>query len=104
MRDSEGAMRVRFISYSCASVFLLFGVLATGPVSGQEKKTEYFKGKIVSLATLVEKFGGKLDADAAPFWLALAGEDGRIYPLLKDDGSRMFFKDARLLNRPVRLT
>jgi len=25
-------------------------------------------------------------------------------PLVKDDGSRMFFKDKRLLDRPMRLT
>jgi hypothetical protein len=36
--------------------------------------------------------------------LALVTDDAKIYPLIKDDGSRMFFKDARLLNRPMRLT
>ncbi len=29
---------------------------------------------------------------------------GDIYPLIKDEGSRMFFKDATLLKRPMRLT
>jgi hypothetical protein len=67
-------------------------------------KTEFYKGKVVPLAGLVEKFGSKLDPDAAPNWLALVGEDGKIYPLIKDDGSRMFFTDSRLLNRPMRLT
>src|SRR5262249_2480563 len=51
-----------------------------------------------------EKAGVRLDPDAAPHWLALAGDDGKVYPLVKDVGSRMFFKDATLLNRPVRLT
>jgi hypothetical protein len=69
-----------------------------------EEKTEYFKGKVVPLAGIVEKFGVKLDSDAAPAWLALASDDGKIYPLIKDDGARMFFQDARLLNRPMRLT
>jgi hypothetical protein len=67
-------------------------------------KTEYFKGKVVPLADLIEKEGGKLDADAAPYWLALVADDGKVYPLLKDDGARMFFKDAKLVNRPMRLT
>jgi hypothetical protein len=67
-------------------------------------KPSYFKGKVVPLASLVGKVGSKLDADAAPHWLALASDDGTIYPLIKDDGSRMFFKDETLLNRPMRLT
>jgi hypothetical protein len=67
-------------------------------------KTEFYKGKVVPLADLLGKQGAKLDADAAPYWLALVTDDGKIYPLVKDAGSRMFFKDAKLLNRPMRLT
>jgi hypothetical protein len=69
-----------------------------------EPRTEYFNGKVVPLAPLLEKFGAKLDADAAPSWLALQGDDGKVYPLIKDDGSRLFFLDKRLLDRPMRLT
>lgn len=67
-------------------------------------KTEFFTGKVVPLAGLLEKIGSKLDADAAPHWLALVTDDAKIYPLIKDDGSRMFFKDEQLLRRPMRLT
>ncbi|HEY7422996.1 MAG TPA: hypothetical protein VH682_02025 [Gemmataceae bacterium] len=67
-------------------------------------KTEYYKGKVVPLADLVAKAGSRLDADAAPHWLALAGDDGKVYPLVKDSGSRLFFKDPALLKRPMRLT
>jgi hypothetical protein len=67
-------------------------------------KTQYFNGKVVPLAAVLEKQGAKLDADAAAHWMALVGDDGKIYPLVKDDGSRMFFKDKALLNRPMRLT
>lgn len=67
-------------------------------------KTEFFKGKVVPLADLLAKQGAKLDADAAPHWLALVTDDNKVYPLVKDAGSRMFFKDAKLLNRPMRLT
>ena len=38
----------------------------------KEPKTEDFTGKVVPLAPLLEKFGAKLDADAAPSWLALS--------------------------------
>jgi hypothetical protein len=31
-------------------------------------------------------------------------EDGKTYPLIKDAGSRMFFKDQKMLNRQVQLT
>ena len=65
---------------------------------------QQFKGKVVPLAGVVEKFGSKLDPDAAACFMVLIGEDGKVYTLIKDDGSRMFFKDSRLLNRPMRLT
>jgi hypothetical protein len=67
-------------------------------------KTQYYKGKVVPLASVLARHGAKLDADAAPHWLALVAVDGKVYPLVKDDGARMFFKDPRLLNRPMRLT
>jgi hypothetical protein len=70
----------------------------------KEPKAQHLAGKVVPLAPLLDKFGAKLDADAAPSWLALSGDDGKIYPLIKDDGSRMFFLDKRLLDRPMRLT
>jgi hypothetical protein len=55
------------------------------------------------LADLLAKQKIKSDADAAPT-LVLQADDGKLYPLIKDDGSRMFFKDAKLLHRPMRLT
>lgn len=78
----------------------LFLALARDPAP----KNEYFKGKVVPLAGLLDKQGARLDADAAPFWLALASDDGKVYPLIKDDGARMFFRDTTLLDRPMRLT
>jgi hypothetical protein len=67
-------------------------------------KSQVYIGKVVPLAGLLEKFGSRLDAEAAPHWLALVTEERQIYPLIRDDGSRMFFKDEKLLNRPMRLT
>src|SRR5437660_591702 len=69
-----------------------------------DEKPEIFTGKVVPLADLVAKSGSRLDADAAPYWLALVTDDGKVYPLVKDAGARMFFKDAELLNRPMQLT
>jgi hypothetical protein len=67
-------------------------------------KIEHYKGKVVPLADVLDKAGAPLDADAAPYWFALVGEDGKMYPLVKDGGSRLFFQDRELLNRPMRLT
>lgn len=60
-------------------------------------------GKVRPLADLVGQLGSKLDADAVPFHVALVTEDGKIYPLIKDAGGRLFFLDKRLLDRPMRL-
>jgi hypothetical protein len=80
--------------------------LAGGWANGKKApdKNEFYKGKVVPLADLLAKDGIKLDADAVATTLVLQAEDGKIYPLVKDEGSRMFYKDAKLLNRPMRLT
>jgi hypothetical protein len=69
-----------------------------------DDKVETFTGKVLPLADLVAKSGSRLDGDAAPHWLALVTDDGKVYPLVKDTGARMFFKDPALLNRPMRLS
>jgi hypothetical protein len=79
-------------------------LLSRGGQGPAAPKEQAFDGKVVALADLLKKAGIKLDADAAPQWLALVTAEGKVHPLIKDDGARMFFKDARLLNRPVRLT
>jgi hypothetical protein len=63
-----------------------------------------FAGKVMPLAGVLAKDGVQLDRDAEPVSLILAGDDGKYLPLVKDAGSRMFFKDKQLLNRPMRLT
>jgi hypothetical protein len=66
-------------------------------------RSDVFTGKVVPLAEVVEAAGGRLDADAGPA-LVLSGDDGKSYLLVKDAGSRLFFKDKALLRRPMRLT
>lgn len=87
-----------------ALVCVLAGVLASVWAAKPDAKAEVLTGKVVPLADVVAKAGGKLDADAAPAWLALVTDAGKVYPLVKDDGSRLFFLDKALLNRPVQLT
>jgi hypothetical protein len=67
-------------------------------------KNQSFKGVVVPLDKLLAKQDVKLDPDAIPYSLVLQTEDGKVHPLVKDAGARMFFKDPRLLDRPMRLT
>src|SRR5262245_2608065 len=89
----------RFLALSLL-LFFAATIIAAPPAD----KNQDFRGKVVPLASVLEKEGAKLDADATPHWLALVTDDGKVYPLVKDDGGRMFFKDPRLLNRPMVLT
>jgi hypothetical protein len=67
-------------------------------------KLESFTGKVIPLGPYLEKLNARLDQDAASLWYGLVADDGKVYPLIKDSGSRMFFSDPQLLNRPMRLT
>jgi hypothetical protein len=85
--------------------------LALTPLLAQEGqprleagKLQQIKGKVVPLQGLLKKIGSNLEPKAAPHWLALVSEDGHIYPLIEDEGARMFFTDPTVCNRPMRLT
>jgi hypothetical protein len=80
-------------------------LLASGePTLAKDETPAQFTGKVLPLKDLLEKAGSKLDRDAEPFWLALVTAEGKIYPVIKDDGGRRFFKDEQLRNREVRIT
>jgi hypothetical protein len=85
---------------------ILVGLLTLGVVwAGKTApKIETFKGKVVPLTDLLAKSDIKLDSDAAPHWLALVTDDGKVYPIVKETGGRMFFKDKTLLNRAMQLS
>jgi hypothetical protein len=91
------------------AVILLVVLLASSPLwwnpcaAAPEEKFSVFIGKVTPLKDVIEKSGGKLDRDAAPFLVAFV-VDGKAYPIIKDDGGRRFFKDERLLNRDYRIT
>ncbi len=99
--------RVRLLLVvACAAGLSPLWAAEVGPTRqrGMPAKLTDFEGKVVPLADVVAAAGGKLDADAAPFSLALVTEDGTMHVLVKDAGARLFFKDRALLNRPMRLT
>jgi len=84
------------------AILSMFSVLTNS--AEPESKTTTLEGKVVPLAGVLEKFGSRLDPEAAPHWLALVSNDSKVYPLIKDDGSRLFFADSRLQNRTMRIT
>src|SRR5688572_16696074 len=86
-----------------AALGLALAPVLFAPAAPPAVKAEAYAGKVVPLAGLLEKFGSKLEPDARPHWLALVTDDGKVYPLIKDGGARMFFTDKELLDRPMRL-
>jgi hypothetical protein len=90
----------------CAAILLgLCPVLFAQPgPTFKAGETKYFNGKVVPLADLLKGIDAKLDPDAAPHWLALVTDDGKVYPLIRDDAAKMFFTDATVRNKPMRIT
>ena len=92
-------MKIRSILLFCCCA--LIGVCQGGAIQTHraepvaQTSPSYFFGKVVPAGP---------DRAASADSLALVADNGRTYVLLNDDGSRMFFKDKRLLNRPMRLT
>jgi hypothetical protein len=92
--------------FKLAAIAVMTGALLSPLVGAVDKedKTIQLDGKVVPLAGVLEKFGSKLDTEASPHWLALVTDKGKVYPLIKDDGSRLFFADPKLQNRSMRIT
>lgn len=95
---------MRKASWILIALAILSALSVSTKSAEPEAKTIQLDGKIVPLAGILEKFGSRLDPEAAPHWLALVTNDGKVYPLIKDDGSRLFFSDARLQNRSMRVS
>lgn len=62
-----------------------------------------YVGNVIPLSEVLAKRKIPHDSENASA-LALVLEDGTIYPLVKNAGSRLFFLDKRLLNRPMQIT
>lgn len=66
---------------------------------GSSKDVAQYWGKVIPAAPLIEAGKVKASADA----LALVGDKGEIFIVAKE-GADMFYKDKRLLQRPMRIT
>jgi hypothetical protein len=81
-------------SYRFGSLALALAcLLHAGAVRAEEQpkpRTVHFKGKVVEPK-------GKAGT------IALSCDDGKVYPLVEDDGSRMLFAEKSLRGRDVRL-
>ncbi len=95
---------MKLANLTIAVFAVLLALVARATSAEPETKTVQLEGKVVPMAGILEKFGSRLDREAAPHWLALVTNDGKTYPLIKDDGSRLFFSDARLQNRAMRIS
>ncbi len=95
----------------CGSISVSFFAVITGvavlaaPQSERPKpKTVIAEGKLVAVAdVLAERYGVRMDADAAATLLAIERRDGTLLPLLKNVGSNMLFNEKRLLGQTLRI-
>lgn len=95
----------------CGSIAVSFVAALTGvivlaaPQSERPKpKTVTAEGKLVAVAdVLAERYGVRMDADAAATLRAVERKDGTLIPLIKNVGSNMLFNEKRLLGRVVRI-
>ncbi len=99
------------MTWRCGSVAVSFFAVLTGvvvlaaPQSERPKpKTVTVEGKLVAVAdVLAERYGVRMDADAAATLHAIERKDGTLLPLLKNVGSNMLFNEKRLVGQVVRI-
>jgi hypothetical protein len=84
-------------------LLILIVVSLTAPQDAKKPALTTFHGQVISLAEHYKKQGIEFDEEAAPQWLALKTDDGKLYPLVPDGGAKLFLRDKQLLNRPVRI-
>src|SRR4051812_6048585 len=94
----------RFALGAALLVALAPVLLAQSSPAFKAGETKTFDGKGLPLADLLKGVDAKLDPEAVPHWLALVTDDGKVYPLIRDDGAKMFFTDAKVRNKKVRIT
>jgi hypothetical protein len=83
-------------SFGLVAVVLLVGVCGAEPPKAAPEKPKVYTGKVVPL----KDSKGKPDKRG----LVLKTDDGTSYPIVEDGVSGKLYQDARLRNRPVRLT
>ena len=67
-------------------------------------KSQVFEGQVLPLTEIVKKQSAAADEDALKVSRVLKTDDGKVFTLVKDDASRKFFLDDRLLRRPMKFT
>src|SRR5262245_26831202 len=81
---------------------LLLAFAAAVPAAPPAAETKVLAGKVLPTAAALKAVGVTADKDAAG--VALVTADGAVYPLVKDEASRLLFLDPQVQNRPVRLS
>jgi hypothetical protein len=81
---------------------ILLGAAASGEVTPPPPAT--LPGEVVELTEALKAKGLTFDAEPIAKQVVLRGKDNTLTPLICDDGSRAFFNDSRLRNRPVELS
>lgn len=95
-----------FCLFAASSATLLGdekGTAKTEPVKKEAPPTIVFEGKVLPLTDILKRHAASADDDAAKVSRVIECSNGKIYSLVKDDASRMFFRDDRLLRRPVQI-
>jgi len=89
-------MFLMFAGFTCAATC----VHAEEPARQVSPRIEVLRGKVVSLNERLARQGIRLDPDAG-LQLAFESTEGKALPLVRDAASLMFYRDARLLDRPL---
>lgn len=89
-------MFLMFAGLTCAAPC----IHAEEPAAKPGPRIEVLRGKVVSLNDRLARQGITLDPDAG-LQLAFESTEGKVLPLVQDAASLMFYRDARLLDRPL---
>lgn len=83
-----------------------FGLAGPGYALDQSSPSDTEKtvvGRVLPLAEIIVIKKIKTDAEPLEKQVALLDDDGRVWPILSDEGGRVFFLDKQMLQRRTRL-
>jgi hypothetical protein len=93
----------RFTPLLVSLAFMPFDSPSHGDWQKAKAEVEAFRGKVIRLADYLKRQGIEAEPDEGTAWLALETEDKKLFPIVKDSGSRPFYRDPRLLGRPMEI-
>jgi hypothetical protein len=92
------------------AVITLLLLCVHGPDGAQKLQVETLRGKVITLKEkvdlpleLLKSYRITPDPEAGKEWRAFETDAGRRLPLIQDAGAMMFYRDPRLLNRPMQI-